>query len=1520
MLCSAKSMRAFPLLLISFSCFALSFQVGSAVNLAGTPNIQDSIQSPVAVVEGENAPLTCVVRELGSATVVWKKWETGKSGPKILTAGETRVTSDERIKIIHDIGGDVWVLAIRSAQPSDSGLYICEVNTTPVLRSFHNLTVVSLSIQPPNGTFGFPSEGGSEDIPFEESYSSYKGMGSIVGHNYTACCMAQNVSKGCLGFCTLQSILDGNTGEPTQCENEFSQIVKCMADGRDHVPCCVREGVPDICQDLCRGEYTTVTDNVKTHFSCPSYIERTLSCIADGVEILPSQPLNVEATAISSSSINVTWSLPSRNGDTVHEYVVNVTTLRSFDAPFSGLGYGEDPSAPATTTSPVSPVAGASPVPATALFDLSHSISAPSASAISSSSSFGESSLESRSFDENNFKPPAATAISAEDKVEAKMMQINVHGDLNSTMITNLKPFTMYEITVTAFNIHGRSLPSVKVRTLTLAPGLSRPKTGEVPAIPDIKSCCRAKGVNTPTCVTKLCDPKMTTQIEIPDLMICAPWTADVFTCLADGKDHTPCCRERGIPSPCNDLCTGNITRLDYHYFKCLRYMDSYTNCLMDGYGVLPSAPRQLRVSNVNEDFAIIHWSAPTTLADTVTGYNVHYRPMSTYENEYKVAANIHPPYILENLYSNAEYEVYVDAVNVHGISQSSQRVVFRTASVEKEVAELDAATQNYNETACCVKVGLTPDCLPLCSYDASMSDIRALALTCAHEFHTLLRCAAGGRDHRQCCGRRGVSENCLDVCNARVPDSLLSMAEECLPFIGNIVQCFEEGTEIIPGPATEFHIDFISDDKVTLSWEAPEDSNVTGYEVHYDVSDPTLARDLAPTTNSINVTGTRTEINNLTTGATYKFYVVSFNEHGSSVPSSVILVNVSASSFNGTRIPGLLSPPHSLVVATHTSVFVQIVWQPPVFAHPTDKITYRVYHRSVKETVYQTNETTVNSITLDQLKPNSQYIVYVTAVNNKGESPPSETLIAWTDPAHSPFVEPPRIQPSNMLIEGRAMTVVCVALGDPPPTISLYINGKQMKQQKNRHLTYVVENITREMDLVSCYADNGYGTPMQAARRIQVSHKPSVSGPDVTYTSLGDTTVIECTVSAHPDPKVVFWRNEKERVPIVTGTKYNIETEQKSVDLQSKYKLRISNVTEQDQGSYSCVADNVFGDDKKTFQLQIRRPQDASGNISACCQAANVSPECIDACNYFMDIGEIINKPQCLPDFDKLMRCSSDGRDHRACCSSWGVPKRCLDWCRGEPLGSNGGLCVLQNTPSILKCFHENRDQLPGPPLNVRVEIISENEVKVLWDPPQINPHKANIYRVFWRQMGEKMSQKIDTNETSVRIKSLKAGIQYETVIKAGNSQGTSVLTPHLLFYTEDNAISSAHTGPGSSAGLGIGISFLVILIVVGAVGAVWFLRKRQFAKPPGAIAFENPSYIRETNPDSMHVNGDGPVTGNGTAVTVPSVSNGVPPTTANGWHTEVLHPPRTETEVSPTLYEELRLGSEGAGFRRLR
>lgn len=96
--------------------------------------------------------------------------------------------------------------------------------------------------------------------------------------------MLHNVSQHCLGFCNIQSILEGNTGQdPENCEADFPSIVKCMADGRNHVPCCIQENVPDICQDVCRGEYTIITDNIKTHFSCSAYTEQTLACIVEGI-------------------------------------------------------------------------------------------------------------------------------------------------------------------------------------------------------------------------------------------------------------------------------------------------------------------------------------------------------------------------------------------------------------------------------------------------------------------------------------------------------------------------------------------------------------------------------------------------------------------------------------------------------------------------------------------------------------------------------------------------------------------------------------------------------------------------------------------------------------------------------------------------------------------------------------------------------------------------------------------------------------------------------------------------------------------------------------------------------------------------------------------------------------------------------------------------------------------------------------------------------------------------------------
>lgn len=141
-------------------------------------------------------------------------------------------------------GGDVWVLLITDTKPTDSDLYICEVNSNPPIKSFHSLKVKALSkaTAPKSGSNSTSSTSEADD-PIE--------LDEYV-HDFTDCCKSMNVSSKCLGFCTIHNIIDGTAGvEPDICETDFPQIVKCMADGRNHLPCCERKKIPDVCQVDC---------------------------------------------------------------------------------------------------------------------------------------------------------------------------------------------------------------------------------------------------------------------------------------------------------------------------------------------------------------------------------------------------------------------------------------------------------------------------------------------------------------------------------------------------------------------------------------------------------------------------------------------------------------------------------------------------------------------------------------------------------------------------------------------------------------------------------------------------------------------------------------------------------------------------------------------------------------------------------------------------------------------------------------------------------------------------------------------------------------------------------------------------------------------------------------------------------------------------------------------------------------------------------------------------------------------
>lgn len=312
-------------------------------------------------------------------------------------------------------------------------------------------------------------------------------------HDFTDCCQSLNVSEKCLGFCAVHNIMDGTTGiEPDLCENDFPRIVRCMADGRNHLPCCEQKKIPDLCQDMCVGEYTPFTNFVRSRVSCVAYTVPALKCILEGVQNIPGPPDEVEVEAVDEHSLRVSWTPPVSLPEKVTSYSINVTMLHAFD---------ED----------------------------------------------------------------AVANISSEVSVTVSNDPSNDY----STVVRNLKPFTMYSVSMTANNAFGSSLPSVRIRALTLDAGATtQSSVAVVPKLPDIRSCCMKHGMTHNSCIDKMCDPRRTDAMEITDLMVCAPWANITYACMANKVDHTPCCRARGIPTSCLPFCSGDVTTITFSLFR----------------------------------------------------------------------------------------------------------------------------------------------------------------------------------------------------------------------------------------------------------------------------------------------------------------------------------------------------------------------------------------------------------------------------------------------------------------------------------------------------------------------------------------------------------------------------------------------------------------------------------------------------------------------------------------------------------------------------------------------------------------------------------------------------------------------------------------------------------------------------------------------------------------------------------------------------------------------------------------
>ncbi|XP_076028342.1 uncharacterized protein LOC143017463 [Oratosquilla oratoria] len=92
----------------------------------------------VTALAGKNAILNCRVHNINDKEVSWIRHR----DIHLLTVGRYTYTSDQRFRGLHEEESDDWILKINYVQTRDSGVYECQVSTTPPKSHFIKLNVV----------------------------------------------------------------------------------------------------------------------------------------------------------------------------------------------------------------------------------------------------------------------------------------------------------------------------------------------------------------------------------------------------------------------------------------------------------------------------------------------------------------------------------------------------------------------------------------------------------------------------------------------------------------------------------------------------------------------------------------------------------------------------------------------------------------------------------------------------------------------------------------------------------------------------------------------------------------------------------------------------------------------------------------------------------------------------------------------------------------------------------------------------------------------------------------------------------------------------------------------------------------------------------------------------------------------------------------------------------------------------------------------------------------------------------
>ncbi|XP_075210162.1 zwei Ig domain protein zig-8-like [Lycorma delicatula] len=131
------------------------------------PSFDTTVPNNLTGLVGKTAYLNCRVKNLGNRTVSWVRHR----DIHLLTVGRYTYTSDQRFEAVHSPHTEDWTLRIRYPQRKDSGIYECQISTTPPIGHPVYLTVVEPITEIMGGRDLFVNEGSTINLTCQVRYA-----------------------------------------------------------------------------------------------------------------------------------------------------------------------------------------------------------------------------------------------------------------------------------------------------------------------------------------------------------------------------------------------------------------------------------------------------------------------------------------------------------------------------------------------------------------------------------------------------------------------------------------------------------------------------------------------------------------------------------------------------------------------------------------------------------------------------------------------------------------------------------------------------------------------------------------------------------------------------------------------------------------------------------------------------------------------------------------------------------------------------------------------------------------------------------------------------------------------------------------------------------------------------------------------------------------------------------------------------------------------------------------------------